>query len=383
MTVQPKQFSRIVVVPSESMAAYESAGYGDRVWNRYNAGGLFRDVVVASPLEKGSRNDYGVTIRGVDGDGFQRLLRDWRPDVVRGFGGYWAADFVCRYTGFDIPVVVSVHDPSPKLIHPSVTYADMVMCTSSRVEKAVIEMGCDPGRVRIVPNYIDKNVFRPVTHSAAIQRVSAQFPPGRYILHIGRKAEEKNLDTVIRALTFLPENYRCVFVGKGKSERYRELACEMGVDSRCYWIEAVPNSELPAWYSWCDCLCVPSRWEGFGIVFIEAAACGTPIVTSDIAPMNEYLRNGESACLVKDYESPQALATAVQAVSEDLPCRQILSSGAQQVALRFGRDVVQHLEAAFYKELLESFTHSLKWRWRRRLWSMKIAITDRVGAVRL
>ena len=70
----------------------------------------------------------------------------------------------------------------------------------------------------------------------------------------------------------------------------------MAMSKRCFWIESVKNSELPVWYSWCDCFCVPSRWEGFGLVFIEAAACGSAIVTSDIAPMTEYFTNDKSAC---------------------------------------------------------------------------------------
>jgi glycosyltransferase involved in cell wall biosynthesis len=99
-------------------------------------------------------------------------------------------------------------------------------------------------------------------------------------------------------------------------------------------------------------MCVPSRWEGFGIVFIEAAACGAAIVTSDIAPMKEYLTHEVSAHLVKEYENPTALARAISQVCENSEYRRRLSAGAIKAAQPFDRSIVDAKEVAIYQEAM-------------------------------
>src|SRR6185369_10533503 len=138
------------------------------------------------------------------------------------------------------------------------------------------------------------------------------------------------------------------FIGLGDIDTYSALAKECGVADRCFWVGAVKNTELPLWYSWCDCMCTPSRWEGFGIVFIEAAACGAAIVTADIAPMNEYL-TPDSACLVKDYENPGALAESIRRSCEDVDYRLKIKAGALDIASQFDMAAVDSVEAAIYR----------------------------------
>ena len=347
------QTQRLVVIPSDPIAAYEEAGY-DYLERYFNPGGLFREVLALSPRERGTRLAHGMTILGVREKDFGQVLREVRPDVVRAYGGYWAADLACRWRMPGVPVVVSVHDTNPALLHQSVRYADLVICMSKAVAICVKAKGVEPGRVRILPNRVDLNLFSAVRDPELLQRVSEKFPPGKHILHVGRRTEQKNLDTLIRALALLSAEYSCVFVGKGDECPYASLAKQMGVEDRCFWVEAVKNSELPLWYSWCDCMCTPSRWEGFGIVFIEAAACGAVIVTSDIAPMNEYLARDQSACLVKDFTKPEILAAAIRTACEDEAYRARLRAGSRQAAAPFDSKRIDEQEAGIYREVLDS-----------------------------
>lgn len=355
---------RLVVVPSDPIADYEKAGY-DWLERYFNPMGMFDEVFALSPLEQGERKAHGMTIRGVKDGEFKSQLESLRPQVVRAYGGYWPADFVARNRLPEIPVIVSVHDSRPDLVHESLRYADRVLCTSAIVQEQVLARGVDRQRTRILPNRIDRNIFQRVSDSEKIGAIAGNFPPGRHILHVGRKSEQKNLDTLIRALKRLPEEYSCVFVGIGDREPYASMARDEGVAKRCYWIESVKNSELPAWYSWCDCMCTPSRWEGFGIVFIEAAACGAPIVTSDIAPMNEYLVADQSACLVSDYENPDAIALAIRKACEDASYRRQISEGAIKAAEPFDRQRVDKSEVEIYREAMElgalSLVRRLDW----------------------
>ncbi len=343
---------RLVVVPTSPIAAEEQVGF-DQLERYFNPAGMFQEVFALSPLEHGVRRAHGMTIRGVSAQDFAHTLREIKPDVVRAYGGHWPADLVVRHRLNDVPVIVSVHDKRSELVHSALRYADLVICTSRAVERQVRSVGTNLKRIRILPNRIDTSIFHPITDPGALQSVAGRYPPGKHILHIGRKDHVKNLDTLIRALELLPPVYSCVFVGRGDMTPYEKLATQLGVSSRCFWVGSVRNSDLPVWYSWCDCFCVPSRSEGFGTVFIEAAACGAAIVTSNIDPMNEYLTHDVSACLVSDYENPQALADAIRRVCEVASFRQMLSAGALEAAVPFDRRIVDAAETAIYHEALE------------------------------
>lgn len=344
--------SRLVVIPGDPIVSYEAAGYGSWLEAYYNPQAMFREVLALSVMEKGTRKAHGMTILGVKKQEFGSVLRDLNPTAVRAYGAHWPADLACRHKMPSVPVVVSVHDTNPNVIHRSVRYADLVICLSHAVKKQILALGVEPRRIRILPNRIDTNVFRPIRNQKSFEKIATQFPPGKHILHVGRKSEEKNLDTLIRSLRFLPGDYLAVFVGRGNPNAYLKLANDVGVSARCFWVEAVKNSELPLWYSWSDCMCVLSRWEGFGIVFIEAAACGAAVVTSDIAPMNEYLTHNLNACMVKDYEDPKAVASAIRKVCEQPEYRRRLGVEAVAMARQFDQRIVDAAESAIYRELL-------------------------------
>jgi glycosyltransferase involved in cell wall biosynthesis len=343
---------RLVIVPSDPIASYEEKGIGSWLEGYYNPQKLFREVFVLSPLEQGERFAYGIMIRGVKEKDFLHTLKEIQPDVVRAYGAYWPADLACRYRLPNVPVIVSVHDTNPSRLHKSVRYADLVICISRAVQNRVVALGVNPERLRLLPNRVDTSLFHPVEDKDGLQSIARCFSPGKHILHVGRKSHEKNLDTLISSLKFLPANYSSIFVGLGDRTPFLSLAKDEGVSERCFWVDSVKNEELPGWYSWCDCMCTPSRWEGFGIVFIEAAACGAAIVTSDIAPMNEYLENNRSACLLKDYEDPKALAEAILKVCEDSDYHRLISAGAVMAAQPFERSIVDKKEASIYREAL-------------------------------
>jgi len=367
----------LVVVPNDPIAAYEQAGF-DWLERYYNPTGMFEDVFALSPLEHGERKAFGMTIRGVSARDFAQTLRDIKPDVVRAYGGHWPADLVVRHRLNEVPVIVSVHDKRSHLVHPSLRYADLVICVSSAVERQVLSVGTSPKRIRILPNRVDTSKFHPITDQKVLQSVASRYPPGKHILHVGRKDHVKNLDTLIRALGLLPSRYSCAFVGRGDVTPYAQLAKQVGVSSRCFWVDSVQNSDLPAWYSWCDCFCMPSRSEGFAIVCIEAAACGAAIVTSDISPMNEYLTHDVSACLVSDYENPQALADAIRRVCEDSSYRERLSAGAIQAATPFEQSSVDRTEAAIYHEAIGLKPPTLVRRLEVAAWRAKEAVRARI-----
>jgi glycosyltransferase involved in cell wall biosynthesis len=223
---------------------------------------------------------------------------------------------------------------------------------SGVVRELLLERGVPAERIHLLPNRVDLETFKPALDDATLKRLRARYP-GRYrVLHVGRKSPEKNLETLIRALALLSEDHVGIFVGQGDEEPYRRLAAEVGIADRCHFVPAVANDELPAYYTCCDCMCTPSRSEGFGIVFIEALACQAVVVTSDLAPMNEMIRDRETGLLVRDFEDPAALARTIERACTDTLLRVKLRARARAAAEPFGQATVDRLEADLYERFL-------------------------------
>ena len=156
------------------------------------------------------------------------------------------------------------------------------------------------------------------------------FPFRNKILHVGRLSRDKNLDTLIKALAFLDDDYCVVAVGQGDLAVYKKIAEEHNVRDRVFFIDAIAHEDLGRYFSWSNCMCTPSRWEGFGMVFIEALACASVVITSDIAPLNEYIIHEENGLLVKDYEDPQALAQMIRKGCTDGSLRAKIQANARE-----------------------------------------------------
>lgn len=168
------------------------------------------------------------------------------------------------------------------------------------------------------------------------------------------------METLIRALQYLPLEYSVIFVGPGNADSYNRLAQECNVSERCFFVDHVSREEeLPIYYSWCDCMCTPSRWEGFGYVFIEAMACECSIVTSNIAPMNEYLTNGHDSILVDEYENPEALAQGIIRACDQSEEIQKMKSNARKVGLKFDTRVIDKEEIELYKKFISMGTNKI------------------------
>jgi glycosyltransferase involved in cell wall biosynthesis/SAM-dependent methyltransferase len=343
---------RLAVVPSDPLQAYVEKGRADLLPSYYNPCSFFDEVYCLSPLEKTAGFRYGMHAIPTSPERFASSLRELEIDIVRAYGGYRACDLACQNKVDGVPVVVSVHDKRESWLHDSIHDADYVLSVSNAVRELLLARGVPSNKIYDFTNRVDLQVFR----LCSDEKLRAGFCdryPGKYrILHVGRRGREKNLDTLIRALPRLGPDYVCIFVGRGDETEYRRLAEQCGVGRRCHFIESVPNAELATYYSFCDCACTPSRSEGFGLVFIEALACEAVVVTSDIAPMNEYITSGVSGILVEDFEDPAALAEALVQACTDQQLRSTVRSNARKAAEPFSKDKIDRLEVSLYRQFL-------------------------------
>lgn len=151
---------------------------------------------------------------------------------------------------------------------------DLFLPCTRRAEVALEVEGADPARIRVSPPGVDLGRFSP-----------SEPPPDLVVLSAGRLVWEKGHQDVLRALTQVPEA-RAVIIGRGpEEERLRRYAAELGVAARVEFRPFVPYEEMPAVYAGASCLVLASlpvvHWEEqFGMVLIEAMACGLPIVAS-------------------------------------------------------------------------------------------------------
>lgn len=346
---------KLVVFPSDPMETYIKLGQTyDYFDNYFNPGGYFDEVYSLSPWGEKEKERIGnvIYIKASPAN-FRKIILKIQPDVVRAYGGYHCSDWAAMNKISGIPTVVSVHDTNPSLIFDSIKYADYVICMAECVKMAVLEkVSFDNRKIWVMPNRIDTKLFSRKEDKEGFKELNDRFGAGRHILHVGRKSRQKNIDTLIKALEYLDNDISIIFVGRGDSREYIDLAKEVNVLDRCYFVEAVKNEELPTWYSWCDCFCTPSRWEGFGFVFIEAASCEAPIITSNIAPMNEYLTNEKNAILVDDYENPKEIARAIVKVLEGGENISNIKRAARDVGLQFSKEIVDKQEMDIYKEII-------------------------------
>jgi len=342
---------RLAVIPSDPLKAYKMKGTESWLEGYYNPLRFFDEVYLLSPLEKEKKHEFGMNIIPTKPKQLKSRIRELNIDVIRAYGGYWACDMACKNKVSEVPVVVSVHDTNPELLHNSIKKADVVFCVSEAVKKLVLTKFKKVDRVWILSNRVNFDTMRPHPKNE-LKNLDKKYPFKYKILHIGRKVEQKNLDTLIKTLKILGGEYFLLAIGRGNKDKYVKLAKEQGVMERCYFIESIKNEELSRYYSWADCMCTPSRWEGFGVVFIEALACEAIVVTSDIAPMNEYIEHRKNGLLVKDYESPKALAEMIKIACNDKQLRESLKKNTRKSVERFEKSKIDELEINYYRKIL-------------------------------
>jgi glycosyltransferase involved in cell wall biosynthesis len=161
---------------------------------------------------------------------------------------------------------------------------------------------------------IDDELFRP-----------AAPPPWRWrLLYLGRLDERKGVHLAIEALRDLPDEATLTIQGSGDAEYTQQLqdrAAAPELRDRVSF-SAEPRDRLPKLYCAADVVLFPVQWEEpWGLVPLEAMACGRPVVASGTGGSREYLRDGENCVVYAPRESPVALAEAVRRVAGDEPLR--------------------------------------------------------------
>ena len=156
-------------------------------------------------------------------------------------------------------------------------------------------------------------------------------PTSNYFLYIGRHEAYKNLHRLIAAFAALPNcrDYELWLAGPSDRRSTPSVIAQvehLGLTAQVKFLDYVPYAELPTIINQAQALVFPTLWEGFGLPVLEAMACGTPVITSNLSSLPEVA--GDAAILVNPYKVEE-IASAMQAVAEDSGLR----SHLRQLAL--------------------------------------------------
>jgi len=226
--------------------------------------------------------------------------------------------------------------------------ADRVVTISKYTEGRLVQLGVDPSRIVMVYPGVDHRTFHPETAAAHAIRVRHGISDGQpVLLTVARLVLRKGHDKVIEALATISEQVPDIVylvVGEGpEADRLQMYARDRGVGDRLIFAGPVPDDELPAYYNAADVFIMPNRdegtdVEGFGIVFLEANACGKPVIGGRSGGAVDAIADGETGYLVDPCSPPDIAQSAVRLLSDPALARRMGERGRERARQDFSWD---------------------------------------------
>ena len=200
--------------------------------------------------------------------------------------------------------------------------------------------GADPARIEIVPPGVNHEVFFPGDQARA--RATLGLGQGPVLLFVGRIQPLKGADVAVRALAACSSEHATLVVVGGPSgpdgaselRRVRALVAQSGLADRVRFVAPQPHDRLPDFYRAADVCLVPSRSESFGLVALEAAACGTPVVAAAVGGLRTLVVDGETGFLVEGRD-PADYAECVDRLLDDRALAARFGAAAARGAKRY------------------------------------------------
>ena len=235
--------------------------------------------------------------------------------------------------------------------------ADCIVCASDHEKQALAEIyGADAHRIAVVPCGVDLDRFQPLDKESA--RSALGLNGERMILFVGRVEPLKGVDILLTAAARLNEEpeYRVLIVGgdgnaTDEMDHLRDLSEGLGIAERVSFVGPVGHDRLPLYYNAADVCVVPSYYESFCLVALEAMACGTPVVASRVGGLTVTVRDGETGYLIP-YHCPEPFAERVALLLGDEEMRRAFGRTATEAASGFGWGNVADAIESLYRRLI-------------------------------
>ena len=190
--------------------------------------------------------------------------------------------------------------------------ADLLIASTEDERADLVNLyRADPNHVAVVPPGVDLSMFQPIDRDEARRKIG--YAAGRLLLFVGRLERLKGVEVAIRALALLRDrthdDVRLLILGEDSREgdesemdRLKEITAAAGVRDRVDFLGSVVHHELPFFYSAADVCVMPSYSESFGLVALEAQACGRPVVGSGVTGLRSVIRDDVSGYLLDSHD---------------------------------------------------------------------------------
>jgi D-inositol-3-phosphate glycosyltransferase len=298
-------------------------------------------------------------------------------DVIH--GNYWLSGVAGHRLKhrFDVPLVSTFHtlarvkaeggDLEPEWRDRAeaevISCSDAICVSCPEEERQFRRLYGDPhGVIEVVPPAVEHAFFAPGDRGGARRAIG--LPTDRpIVLFVGRIQPLKAPDVAVRTLAGLHRGDAVLVIvggasgpgGNGEVAATRTLAAELGVADRVVFVEPKPHHLLSSYYRAADVVIVPSRSESFGLVALEAAACGIPVVASAVGGLLNVVHDGVTGVLVEG-RSPERFARAVGALLDDPAAAAAMGHVAAVRARRFTWSFTAARLRRLYSDLVEERT---------------------------
>ncbi|WP_019499866.1 glycosyltransferase family 4 protein [Pseudanabaena sp. PCC 6802] len=264
----------------------------------------------------------------------------------------------------DLPAIADVRLSVEKQI---LEQADCVVATSPQEHENMRDLVSTLGNIEVIPCGTDTSNFYLMPKSEARDRLGFD-PHDKIVLYVGRFDPRKGIETAVRAFAkmqpeldaFRSEKFKLVIVGGSSHDRtdgierarIEQIVREEGISEQVVFAGQIGHDLLPLYYSAADACVIPSHYEPFGLVAIEAMACGTPVVASNVGGLKFTVLPEETGLLVPP-KDVAGFARAIQRIlGDEVWARKLRRQASANVSQRFSWNGVGIQLSNLYRRML-------------------------------
>ena len=332
----------------------------DRKWNPRWQGKIERDDKITVykipalnwlPMEHSNRITLGINL--IPGR-FKKIVKNY--DLMHFHGGDLTFPlFSCMIRK---PKLFHFHglswefcrrNPMSKLILKNI--AHLYICLTNHMKKGIIKLGMPEEKIRILPNGVDAEFFYPAGKKEE-----------NLVLFVGRICPEKGVHILLESLAYVKTPIKLIIIGPPEwNLTYFNFLMKLikrennRGKHKVLYLGAKDKEEIVEWYRKASIFVLPSYREGFGVVILEALACETPVIATNVDGIPEILHDNTCGILVPP-GTPQGLARAIQFLLDNKDIRVKLGrQGRTIIQKRFSLNIVVSRVCKIYSEVLSKF----------------------------
>ena len=242
----------------------------------------------------------------------------------------------------------------------------LIAATPAEVCQLTWLYGADQEKISIIPPGVDLQRFQPIDPKTAKRRVGIDCGDTN-ILFVGRIEPLKGIDTLLRAMALIQKRCphavenTCVAIIGGdpwsdnldeEMARLQSLREELNIHDLVTFLGSKDQEILPNYYAAAEMVVMPSHYESFGMVALEAMAMGTPVIASEVGGLAYLVQDGVNGFHIPSRD-PEALAERMYALLNDENCRKMLGRQARQYAQKYDWSIITERMVGLYKKVCQ------------------------------